>query len=98
MGTGTACDYHDVAQSHVQDLVSSKLPPEDVASNIGEDLQRAYDYGKSVGRIEEREACAEVADAYRREDNTILVSAAEYIATRIRARGTVTTPKRKDTP
>ena len=36
---------------------------------------------------EEREACARVADAYRQRDNTILVSAAEHIATLIRARG-----------
>ena len=34
--------------------------------------------------IGERERCARVAEAYRREDNTMLVSAAEYIATRIR--------------
>ena len=30
------------------------------------------------------EECAEVADAYRREDNTLLTSAGEYIAKRIR--------------
>jgi hypothetical protein len=39
----------------------------------------------AAGKREGIEAAAQVADAYRREDNTILVSAAEYIATRIRA-------------
>jgi hypothetical protein len=43
------------------------------------------DQAHAAGKREGIEATAKVADAYRREDNTILVSAAEYIATRIRA-------------
>jgi hypothetical protein len=34
-------DYEQIASAHVRDLTSARLPPEDVASNIAEDLRRA---------------------------------------------------------
>jgi hypothetical protein len=40
-------DYESVARGHAEDLVSGRLPPEDVASNIAEDLRRAWKSGRS---------------------------------------------------
>ncbi len=39
-------DYEEVARGHVNDLVSGRLPPEDVASNIAEDMRRAREGGR----------------------------------------------------
>lgn len=38
-------EWHRIAQEHVEDLVTGRLPPEDVASNIAEDLRRAAERG-----------------------------------------------------
>jgi hypothetical protein len=38
--------YAAMAQEHVQDVTSGRLPPEDVVSNIAEDLRRAERRGR----------------------------------------------------
>jgi hypothetical protein len=41
-------DYDRIAHDHVEDVLLSRLPPEDVASNIAEDMRRAWKSGRSA--------------------------------------------------
>jgi len=41
--------YEAAAKGHVDDLRSTRLPPEDVSSNVAEDLRRARKAGQLAG-------------------------------------------------
>lgn len=55
-------DFDRYAEEHVRDVTTGRLPPGDVASNIAEDLRRAYEEGRKACIGTEREGIARYFD------------------------------------